>query len=118
MRRLVHRVSWLIGLVLLVELAVIGRTQTPDPIAGTWKLNPGMSTYSPGPPPKSMTVRITPAGKGYMVAIDGVAADGQPQKWSYTTTLDGQEAPVSGNPAFDAVSSTGTRVCNVRPSGL
>ena len=35
-----------------------------NPMIGTWKLNPAKSKFTPGPGPKSLTVKIEPAGKG------------------------------------------------------
>jgi hypothetical protein len=76
-----------------------------DPLVGTWKLDVAKSTYKPGPPPKSATVVITAVGKGLKVAVDAVTADG-PLKWDYTNARDGKDTPVTGNPAYDAVSVT------------
>ena len=76
--------------------------QAPDPIVGTWKLNLAKSKYVT-PAPKSMTVTFAPAPKGYAVTIEAIGPDGQPQKWGYTSSFDGSESPVSGNPNIDAV---------------
>ena len=73
-------------------------------------LNLAKSTYAT-PAPKSMTVTFAPAAKGYAVTIDAIGPDGQPQTWGYTSTFDGSESPVSGNPNIDAVAArtrTGT----------
>ncbi len=95
-----------VGIAALVVTSVAS-AQTPDPIVGTWKLDVAKSTYKPGPAPKSSTLMIEPAGKGLKVAIDSVTADGSPLKWGFTTLRDGkEEAPVTGNPAFDVVTST------------
>ena len=81
----------------------------PDPVVGAWTLNLSKSKYVT-PAPKSMTVTIAPAERGYAFTIEGMGPDGQPQKWGYTSAFDGAETPVSGNPAIDAViaSSSGT----------
>jgi hypothetical protein len=81
----------------------------PDPVVGAWKLNLAKSKYAT-PAPKSMTVSIAPAERGYAFTIDAVGPDGQPQKWGYVSAFDGSETPVAGNPAIDAVvaSSTGS----------
>jgi hypothetical protein len=80
-----------------------------DPVVGVWKLNLEKSKYET-PPPKTMTVTITPAARGYTFAIDAIGPDGQPQKWGYTSAFDGAESEVSGNAAIDTVvaSSAGT----------
>jgi hypothetical protein len=81
--------------------------QTAEPIVGTWKLDVAKSTYKPGPAPKSTTIVVAPEGKGIKVAIDAVNADGSPLKWGFATVRDGkEEAPVSGNPMFETVTST------------
>ena len=49
--------------------------QAADSIIGTWTLNVTKSTYSPGPPPKSLTVKIEAAGDGIKSTADTVAAD-------------------------------------------
>jgi hypothetical protein len=90
--------------------AAVSSAQAPDPLLGTWKVNLTKSKYAT-PAPKSMTVTFAPAAKGYAVTIDAIGPDGQPQKWGYTSTFDGSESPVSGNPNIDAVAArtrTGT----------
>jgi hypothetical protein len=69
---------------------------------GAWKLDIAKSKYAT-PAPKSMTVTITFAARGYTFTIDTVGADGQPQRWGFTSVFDGSESAVSGNPAIDAV---------------
>ena len=87
--------------------AGVGRAQAPaalprDPTVGTWKLNLEKSKYEI-PAPKSMTVSIVPAERGYTFTIDSIGPDGQQHKWGYTSAFDGAESPVWGNPAIDAV---------------
>ena len=50
------------------------RAQSPSNLAGTWKLNLAKSTFSPGPPPKSMTVTYTPVKDGVRIKVDLVPA--------------------------------------------
>ena len=82
--------------------AALSSTQAPDPIVGTWTLNLTKTKYAT-PAPKSMTITFAPAAKGYAVTIDAIGPDGQPQKWGYTSSFDGSENPVSGNPNIDTV---------------
>ena len=79
----------------------------PDPVVGAWKLNLAKSKYVT-PAPKSMTVTISPAERGYAFTIDAVGPDGQPQQWGYVSAFDGAESPVTGNPAIDAVIASAT----------
>jgi hypothetical protein len=95
-----------VGIVAILA-ASAASAQTTEPVMGTWKLDVAKSTYKPGPAPKSSTLTIEPAGKGLKVAVDAVNADGSPLKWGFTTMRDGkEEAPVTGNPMFDVVTST------------
>ena len=64
-------VSMIVGLTVLHYQA---SAQNPDPLAGTWKLNGAKSKYSPGPAPKSLTLKIDAAGDGEKVVADGVRA--------------------------------------------
>ncbi len=82
----------------------------PDPVVGAWKLNLSKSKYVT-PAPERMTVTITHAARGYTFVIEAIGADGQPQKFGYTSAFDGAESPVTGTPAIDTVvaSATGSR---------
>jgi len=84
--------------------------QAPDPVVGTWKLDLAKSSISPGPAPKSATVVIEPEGKakGIKISVDAVSPDGSPMNWGFTTQRDGKEVPVTGNPAYDAATTTMT----------
>jgi hypothetical protein len=101
-------VGVIVGIAALIAGAAAS-AQTTEPVVGTWKLDVAKSTYKPGPAPKSSTLTVEPAGTGLKVAIDAVNADGSPLKWGFTTMRDGkEEAPVTGNPMFDVVTSTRT----------
>ena len=71
---------------------------------GTWKLNVAKSKYSPGPAPKSLTVKWEAAGQGVKLTSEGMSADGKPVKTSYTANYDGKDYPMVGSPAVDTVS--------------
>jgi hypothetical protein len=78
-----------------------------DPLIGTWKLNVGKSTFSPGPAPRNLTATATAAGQGSTAVVDGTDAAGMPIPRSvYTVIYDGQSHPVTGVPAYDANSIT------------
>ena len=81
----------------ILMVAVLATAQAKDPFVGTWTLNLAKSTYSPGPPPKSATSTYAVAGKGYKVSVKTEPASGPAQQWSYTSNLDGQDAPITGN---------------------
>ena len=105
MRRLSISVS--VAVVGILALAISVGAQAPDPFAGSWKMDVAKSKLA-GPPPKSVTVKIERMGAARKVAVDSVDAANAQLKWGYTSGLDGKEAPVTGNPAFDTVSGTET----------
>lgn len=91
----------------ILALAFSVGAQAPDPFAGSWKLDVAKSKLA-GPAPKSVTVTIERMGAARKVAVDSVDAADAHLKWGYTSGLDGKDAPVTGNPAFDTVSGTET----------
>jgi hypothetical protein len=92
--------------VFIAAMGIAATAQAPDPLIGTWKLDAAKSTFKPGPAPKSITVVIEAAGKGIKVAVDGIAGDGTPVKFGYTSMRDGKDVPVTGSPNFDAAAVT------------
>jgi hypothetical protein len=99
------RVTMVLGAGVLT-VAVLATAQAKDPFVGTWRLNLAKSTYSPGPPPKSATSTYAAAGQGYKVSVKTEPASGPVQQWSYTTNLDGKDAPITGNnPNADMVAA-------------
>jgi hypothetical protein len=83
-----------IGLFALTSLA---SAQSKDPFVGNWRMNVAKSKYTPGPAPKSITSTYEAAGKGYKVSVKNEPASGAVQQYSYTSNLDGADAPVTGN---------------------
>ncbi len=75
-----------------------------DPIIGTWKLDVAKSKYSPGPPPKSLTLTFQAAEKGTKLTSDGVDAQGQPTHTEYTANYDGKDYPITGSAIGGTVS--------------
>jgi len=71
---------------------------------GTWELNPAESKYSPGPAPKSQTVKFQVAGDSVNLTSDGVGADGTATHSSYTSRFDGKDVLWEGNPDADIAS--------------
>lgn len=90
------------GTIVVLAVAVLAVTalaaeQAKDPFVGTWRLNVAKSKYSPGPAPKSITSTYEAAGQGYKVTVNNEPASGPAQQYSYTSTLDGKDTPVTGN---------------------
>jgi hypothetical protein len=95
-----RRIRLLLGVAVVTLAAPAGAQH--DSLIGTWVLNVGKSTYSPGPAPKSQTTIIEAAGRGYKITVKSEPAVGSPLSWSYTTALDGRDAPITGaNPNAD-----------------
>ena len=75
-----------------------------DNHAGTWKLNLAKSSYSPGPAPKSQTLKIEAWGDdGLKYAADGVGPDGKPTHAEFQAKFDGKDVPFKGNPDADTL---------------
>ena len=83
--------------VVIMSLAASGvlLPQQESPFVGTWKLNVAKSKFT-GRQPKSETRTEVAQGDGFKVTYEGIAADGSPISWGYTTNLDGKDAPISG----------------------
>jgi hypothetical protein len=75
-----------------------------DPFIGTWKLDVAHSTFSPGPPPKSLTVRIERSGQGEKTTAHGVNAEGKATQSEFTANYDEQDHRISGSATADTVS--------------
>ena len=73
---------------------------------GTWKLNTAKSKYSPGPAPKSLTLKFESTADGIKLTSDGVNAEGNPTHAEYVTKYDGKDVPWTGNPEADVASAT------------
>ncbi len=68
---------------------------------GTWKLNLEKSKYSPGPAPKSLTLKYEASQGGIRHTFDGVDAEGKATHGGYSSKFDGKDVPFEGNPDAD-----------------
>ena len=68
---------------------------------GTWKIDTAKSKYSPGPAPKSFTLKWEATPGGIKFTSDGVAADGKPNHSMYLSKFDGKDVAYEGNPEAD-----------------
>lgn len=78
--------------------------QAGDNWIGTWKMDAAKSTFSPGPGPKSQTLKFEATKDGIQLTTDGVAADGTATHGGYTSKFDGKDVPWAGNPEADVAS--------------
>jgi hypothetical protein len=88
---------------LLVALALNVSAAAADQQSGTWKMNPAKSKYSPGPAPKSITVKIDSDADSIKLSSDGIDAAGNPTHVEYTAKYDGKDYPITGVPNADTV---------------
>ena len=92
-----------LGVMLGVGLVRVS-AQAHDARSGTWKLNVEKSKYSPGPAPKSGTMKIEASGQGETATTEGVNAEGAATKVEYTAQFDGKDYPLTGSPTADKTS--------------
>src|SRR5262249_55144912 len=71
---------------------------------GTWKLNLAKSKYSPGPAPKSLTLKFEATPDGTKLTVQSVDAEGKATQGGFVSKFDGKEVPATGNPNADTVS--------------
>jgi hypothetical protein len=73
-----------------------------NPHVGTWTLNVAKSSYSPGPAPKSQTLKIEAWGDdGLSYVADGVGGDDKPTHSEFQAKFDGKDYEFKGNPDGD-----------------
>jgi hypothetical protein len=78
-------------------------TSAADSQVGTWKLDTGKSKSSPGPVPKSATLKIEAIENGYKVSLDGVDGQGNPTRAAFSVKADGKDHPATGLPYADTI---------------
>jgi hypothetical protein len=89
--------------VLLVALVFNVSAAPADEHSGTWKMNPAKSNYSPGPAPKSITVKIAADADNMKLTSDGIDAAGKPTHVEYAAKYDGKDYHITGIPNADTV---------------
>jgi|SRR5437867_780011 len=72
---------------------------------GTWKMNSAKSKFSPGPAPKSLTLKFESTADGIKLTSDGMDSDGNPTHGEYVSKFDGKDVPWTGNPDADAAAA-------------
>ncbi|HLN80466.1 MAG TPA: hypothetical protein VK392_04670 [Thermoanaerobaculia bacterium] len=72
---------------------------------GTWKLDVAKSKFSPGPGPKSLTLKFETTKNGIKLTSDGVDAGGKATHGEYVSRFDGKDVPWTGNPDADTASA-------------
>jgi len=75
-----------------------------DPVVGTWKLNPGKSTFKSGPTITNQTRTYSQSGDEITLDMKTATADGKESNTHTTYHLDGKSYPVTGSPDYDNLS--------------
>jgi ribosomal protein S16 len=99
-----NRSAIFITALLLVGLALAITAAAADQHSGTWKMNPAKSKYSPGPAPKSSTVKVDLDENEVKINAEIVEASGNPSHVQYEAKFDGKDYPVTGLPYAETVS--------------
>jgi hypothetical protein len=89
---------------LLTVLTLFVATAGADQLSGTWSMNAEKSKYSPGPPPKSVTVVVESDENNYKIGATGTDGDGKPIHVQYSAKFDGKDYPATGVANADSVS--------------
>jgi hypothetical protein len=71
---------------------------------GTWKVDLTKSKYSPGPAPKSYTLKFEATPSGIEFTGDGVIAEGKATHSMFLSNFDGKDVPYEGNADADTAS--------------
>ncbi len=101
-RAVAFGVAVTLGVVLSAGLTSVS-AQEGEARGGTWKLNLEKSKYNPGPPPKSLMMKVEASKEGEKVATEGVNATGTATKTEYTAQFDGKDYPLTGSQNADKV---------------
>ncbi len=99
-----NRSAVFVTALLLVVFVLAVPALAADQHSGTWKMNPDKSKYSPGPAPKSNTVKVEADEMGIKLDAEGTGADGSLTHVQYDAKFDGKDYPITGVPNADTVS--------------
>jgi hypothetical protein len=102
MRKLLPHAVLLIAAAL--GIITIAAAAAPDPVVGTWQLNPSKSTFTSGPVVKDQTRTYSQSGPTITLVMKTVGPDGKEMVTKTTYQLDGKDFPVTGNPDYDSLS--------------
>jgi hypothetical protein len=97
------RKSLLVGALVVCAVMVFSSSVllAADNWLGTWKLNVEKSKVSPGPSPKSLTLKFEASQGLIKLTSDGVDAEGKATHGTFSSKFDGKDVPWEGNPNAD-----------------
>jgi len=78
---------------IIVLVILVGAACWAAGAFGTWKMNGARSTFTGGPQPKSLSIRIEPHAKGEVFTVDRIEADGRATSTSTILYLDSRPRP-------------------------
>ena len=87
-----------------VGVITIATAAAPDPVVGTWQLNPSKSKFTSGPVIKDQTRTYSQSGPTITLVMKTMGPDGKEVVSKTTYQLDGKDFPVTGNPDYDTLS--------------
>src|SRR6202158_3223890 len=88
---------------LLVALALNVSPAAANSQSGTGKMDPAKSKYSPGPAPKSITLKIDSDADNIKLSSDGIDAAGNPTHIEFTAKYDEKDYTITGVPYGDTI---------------
>jgi hypothetical protein len=92
--------SAFLAVLFATALPQVGFSQS-NSMVGTWKINLAKSKYSPGPAPRSATLKYQAEGQNLKRTNEGTDAEGKPANNEWVIIFDGQSHPSPG-PGYDA----------------
>ncbi len=92
----------LITLALAATIFAAGPSK--DPLIGNWAMDPGKSTFNPGPVPDERSMTFEPVENGFKHTTKSAGAFGSVDEIVYTAKYDGKEYPASPLTPLDTVS--------------
>jgi hypothetical protein len=104
MRRLLLPYA-VLAIVAAVSGVTVAAAAAPDPVVGTWQLNPSKSTFTSGPAIKNQTRTYSQSGPSITLVMKTVGPDGKEAITKTTYQLDGKDFPVTGNADYDSLSA-------------
>ena len=93
-----------VAVLISIGTATLVFAAKPDPIIGTWKLNPAKSVFAGIPALKSQTRTYSGSGPEFTLVIATVSGEGKETTTRATYRLNGKDFSSMGNPDFDSLS--------------
>src|SRR5512139_817662 len=87
-----------LAVMMLIAAASIVAGQSMSAYAGTWKLNPAKSKYSPAPGARSITTKLEIVNGSMRITSDIVDGQGKAYRSVRTAVFDGKEHAAEGTP--------------------